>query len=118
MGESDNQTSGATAGLQSPPREIDKDEALFQSLSRKWKEETGAESSLSNITSNINYLKVIKMGDRAIPFILRELRSEPAPWFLALRVITEEPNVGMEHSGNFRKMAGAWIRWGEQHGYI
>jgi len=50
--------------------------------------------------------------------ILRELQKEPAPWFLALRVITGEDTVGRNDAGNFSKMADAWLTWGRERGYI
>jgi hypothetical protein len=51
----------------------------FKSLSERWREEIGPDSSLSNIVGNINYLRVIAMGEEAVPLILQELQREPAP---------------------------------------
>src|SRR6266550_4443421 len=65
-------------------------EEEFGSLAKKWREEVGAESSLSKITGNLNYLRVISLGKQAIPLILRDLQREAAPRFLALRAITGE----------------------------
>jgi hypothetical protein len=93
-------------------------ESQFESLSSRWREEVGGESSLSRITSNINYLKVIKLGKEIVPLILKDLQKEPAPWFLALRVLTDEENVGRKRAGNFRRMADDWIKWGKDNQYI
>ncbi len=93
-------------------------EQEFARLSLKWREDTGAESSLSRITGNMNYLRIISLGWKAVPLILRELQREPAPWFLALRAITGEENVGREHPGNFRGMTEAWLAWGRDRGYV
>ena len=93
-------------------------EAKFRYYASKWKEEIGGDSSLTNITSNMNYLRIIRIGDKAIPFILQELQQEPAPWFVALRAISEDDSVGRDSPGNFRKMAAAWIQWGKDRGYI
>ncbi|MCE0482892.1 MAG: hypothetical protein LV479_01485 [Methylacidiphilales bacterium] len=90
----------------------------FRSCVKKWREEIGAESSLSKITGNINYLKIIKLGIRAVPLILKELQSEPAPWFLALRVLTDDSEVGRSTPGDFKKMSEEWILWGKERGYI
>ena len=59
-------------------------EEKFQYYLSKWKEETGGDSSLTNITSNMNYLRIISLGIEVVPMILRELQREPAPWFVAL----------------------------------
>ena len=56
-------------------------EAEFNVLAEQWRRETGVHSSLSKILSNWNYLKIIALGEPAIPLILEELRREPAPWF-------------------------------------
>jgi len=93
-------------------------EEKFQFYLSRWKEETGGESSLTNITSNMNYLRIISLGIEAVPMILRELQREPAPWFVALRAITEDDSVGRDFPGDFRAKAAAWIRWGQEHGYV
>jgi hypothetical protein len=93
-------------------------EAKFRYYASKWKEEIGGESSLTNITNNMNYLRIIRIGAEAIPLILQELQQHPAPWFVALRAITEDDSVGRNSPGNFRAMAAAWIQWGKDHGHI
>lgn len=92
-------------------------ELEFRSLASAWKSETGEESSLSKITSNINYLRVIALGKAVVPLILKELESEPAPWFVALRALTGNFDVGAQHKGNFRKIADCWIEWGARNKY-
>ena len=93
-------------------------EAKFRFYASRWKEEIGGESSLTNITNNMNYLRIIRIGTEAIPLILQELQRQPAPWFVALRAISEDDSVGRNSPGNFRAMAAAWIQWGKDHGYI
>jgi len=90
----------------------------FRLYADKWYAETGRDSSISRMTSNVNYLKVIKLGPDVVPLILRELQSDPAPWFLALRVLTENFDVGSNHAGNFEKIAEDWISWGKDRGLI
>jgi hypothetical protein len=106
----------------SRPREddapVETTESKFAALSRQWRQEIAAESSLSRITGNINYLRVIAMGEKVIPLILKELKRAPAPWFVALRALTGQRDIGAEHSGNFRKIADSWVEWGERRGYI
>lgn len=93
-------------------------EIKFRHYAAKWKEEIGGDSSLTNATSNMNYLRIIRLGDVAIPLILRELQKEPAPWFIALRAISEDDSVGRDSPGDFRKKAADWIRWGIEHEHI
>ena len=93
-------------------------ETEFRRLANQWREQVGGDSSLSRITGNINYLKVISLGREAIPLILKELQKQPAPWFVALRALTGEEGVGRTHTGNFRRMADDWITWGRENKYI
>jgi hypothetical protein len=90
----------------------------FEVLVENWKNEIGGVSSLSQITSNKNYLAVIALGPQVIPLILEELRAEPAPWFAALSALSGRDDVGRGFPGRFRKMADAWIQWGIEQGYI
>ena len=99
-------------------QELTETEKKFRYYAAKWKDEVGGDSSLTSITGNMNHLRIIRIGDKAIPLILQELQREPAPWFVALRAISEDDSVGRDSPGNFRKMAAAWIQWGKDHGYI
>ncbi len=88
----------------------------FRRFSAKWREEIGADSSLSNMFENINYLSVIALGRKVVPLILADLQREPVPWFTALQAITGENPVDAQSAGDFRKMAEAWLQWGRKRG--
>jgi hypothetical protein len=88
----------------------------FQGLIRSWREERGISSSITEAAMMPSYQKIIGMGETVVPLILRQLRSEgnePDQWFWALRVITGANPIRPEDQGNFRKMADAWLKWGE-----
>lgn len=104
--------------ISSDDRVLTETERKFRYYAEKWKEEIGGDSSLTNATSNMNYLRIIKLGDDAIPLILQELKKGPAPWFIALRAISEDDTVGRGSPGDFRKKAADWIQWGIEHGHI
>jgi hypothetical protein len=93
-------------------------EGQFAILAAKWREEVGPESSVSNIVGDINYLKIIAMGKKVVPLILRELEREPAPWFVALQAITGENPADRGLAGNFPRIAEAWLQWGRDRGFI
>jgi len=93
-------------------------ERKFREYADKWYAETRRDSSITRILSNENYLRVIELGTPVIPLILKELQSRPRPWFLVLRVLTKNENVGRGYPGNFEKMAEAWINWGRERGII
>lgn len=96
------------------------DSVKFRALVREWKSCRTASSSISEITQHLAYQKIIGMGKRAVPLILKQLSlegDEPAHWFRALHVITLEQPVSHADRGNTIKMARAWLEWGKRNGY-
>lgn len=100
-----------------PNIEDNADWNLFQSLAKQWQEERGAVSSISQMALCYSYQRIIAMGERAIPLILRQLEQEgdePDHWFWALRMLTGINPIPEEARGDMRAMARAWIEWGEK----
>ena len=90
----------------------------FRELRRKWKEETFHLSVLQDICMNINYLRIIAMGEAAVPWILDDLRNGPDFWFVALSAITSiDLSEGPESRTTLKELAERWIKWGIEHGY-
>jgi hypothetical protein len=58
------------------------------------------------------------MGSRVVPLILRDLRRKPDHWFWALAAITGEEPIPPEDAGNMQRMAQAWLRLGQERGWI
>ena len=75
-------------------------------------------SSVTRIASDPVYQRIIGMGEKAVPLILRELQKEPDHWFLALHYITGADPVKSDHRGVLKLMAEDWIEWGRRHGFI
>lgn len=96
---------------------MEEDFLKFHNLTRKWKEETFLKSSIDEIESSPYYLQIIKMGERVLPFIFEELKSEPYLWFSALAKITGRNPIEKSHRGFVKLMIEDWLRWGEKHGY-
>ncbi len=87
----------------------------FRRLVGQWKTERGVLSSITQSALCPAYQSIIGMGRRAVPLILRQLKSErndPDQWFWALQVITGDQPVKDEDRGNYVKMAQAWLDWG------
>ena len=63
----------------------------FQSLIKTWHEERGVTSLTLEMVLCPSYQRIIAMGQKAVPMILRQLEAEgdePDMWFFALRVPT------------------------------
>jgi hypothetical protein len=91
--------------------------ARFDSLARRWKEETAHFSNVAKKALHPAYQEIIGMGERAIPMILAELKREPNDWFWALHAITGVNPVPAEKRGNLCAMTDAWLQWGAENGY-
>lgn len=94
------------------------DSDIFYQLFDKWKKETELLSSASQAALNPNYMRIIGLGERAIPFLLRELSLNPEHWFAALAAITGENPVEKKNRGFLNLMRDDWILWGKTNGYI
>jgi hypothetical protein len=99
-------------------RRLNELEREFNELSKNWKIETAHLSTNLHVTRNLNYLKIISLGDKVVPFILRDLEIDPRYWFEALRILTGTNPVLKEHLGNTVLMARDWVNWGRQENLI
>lgn len=103
---------------QSSAQSISNLEKLFNQYTAKWRNETAAHSSTYHITRNDNYIDIIGMGPAVIPLILKELLSEADHWFAALKAVTKEDPVPLEHYGHIEKMRQDWLDWGRRKNII
>ena len=90
----------------------------FVRLAAQWQVETAGASVTRRIVSHPAYLRIIGMGDRAVPWILDQLENGEAHWFEALHAITGANPVPDEDRGVYAKMARAWLAWGRDNGWI
>jgi hypothetical protein len=92
-------------------------EQKFQRLAAVWRAETGHLSSITKMVNHPAYQETIALGPDVVPSLLRDLAKEPEHWFAALRAITGAQPVPPEDRGRVDRMAEAWLRWANEHGY-
>ena len=90
----------------------------FIQLADRWHDETGHLSSPMQIAMHDAYQRIIGIGDRVIPYILRDLSNRGGQWYWALHALTGASPVPNDALGDVPRMKGAWLRWGRQHGYL
>ncbi|MBI2907103.1 MAG: hypothetical protein HYX92_05545 [Chloroflexi bacterium] len=95
-----------------------RDEVLFKELADQWRKETRFLSAVDDIAMHPAYQRIIGMGQKAVPLILRELQHELDHWFWALESITGESPVPPEDAGKMRRMRETWLEWGHCRGLI
>lgn len=88
----------------------------FERHEKEWKEDTRYTSSLSDKYLHPSYARIIGMGFKAVPLILRSLAREPNDWFYALRAITGTNPVRTSDVGKIEAMKNAWLKWGKARG--
>jgi hypothetical protein len=93
-------------------------EERFTELAANWKNETSHDSSIQRITFNPSYLEIIALGEKALPYIFKELREKPDYWFMALKIITGVDPVPKEDRGDVEAMTRYWLDWAEQNKYV
>lgn len=89
----------------------------FRRLVNQWSNETGHYSLAFKRAMHPAYQQIIGMGDKALPFILTELRNQPTGhWFWALNAITgKEATLGEK---DIDAAIQAWLKWGTERGHI
>ena len=92
--------------------------AEFCELAAQWQAETGGASMMTRIITHPAYLRIIGMGEQALPWILFELEEHGGHWYVALHAITGVNPVAHEDRGRRAKMREAWLGWGRDNGWI
>lgn len=90
-------------------------EEEFHRALEQWREETGGYSLLSQKISHPAYLRIIGMGEAALPFIFAELTKQPDFWHVALSAITGH-NPPPKLNG-MRPVLDYWKEWAVNQGY-
>lgn len=90
----------------------------FDRLAKQWQRETALLSDLDAMVGHPAYQKVIGMGADAVPMLLEEMQRGPNHWYAALHFITEAEPVSPEDFGDVEAIRHAWLRWGEESGYL
>jgi hypothetical protein len=93
------------------PEVIADTKVAFQQLAERWKASRGPATTVGMMTQHPAYKEIIRLGERAIPWLLEELNHDPDHWFAALRAITGANPVHPEDRGDLDKMAESWIEW-------
>lgn len=87
---------------------------VFRNLVMRWHNERGATSSITKMAMCSSYQRIIAMGEKAVPLILRQLeneRDQPDMWFWALQSLTGVDPVPDHARGDMVAMAQAWFNW-------
>jgi len=100
-------------------------EERFQEQADKWERETAHLSSPLQRMENPRYQAIMGMSAESlehkkaiIRFMLRDLKSKQRDWFLALSYLTQQNPVDPRDYGKTSKLVQAWVKWGQEEGYL
>lgn len=62
------------------------------------------------------YQRIIGLGPRAVPLILRELQKTRGHWLWALNAITGEDPA--PPAATYSEAVDAWLEWGKENRYL
>ncbi|MCE9523594.1 MAG: hypothetical protein K8S25_14330 [Alphaproteobacteria bacterium] len=86
----------------------------FYNQLRIWRRETYSDSTIAAKMRHPAFAKIVAMGSTVVPFIIRELRTNPDFLFLALPILTRENPVPPQAAGKVREVINAWLAWAER----
>ena len=90
----------------------------FRDLADQWEDESMFLSNSGHALALPSYDAIVKLGDQAVPLILKRMQTRGGHWYHALHDITKEDPVDPADWGNVAAMQAAWLRWGRDHGSI
>jgi len=93
---------------------IVQDEITFEYLRLEWQRERGATSSITGMAICPSYQRIIAMGEKVVPLILRQMEiegDEPDMWFWALHILTGADPITDDDRGDIVRMAQVWLLW-------
>ena len=94
------------------------DRAAFDRLADEWEAGRPRGADIAQMTAHPAYQAIIAMGKPAIPQILDRLAAKPDHWFVALHAISGASPVAPENRGRLKEMTAAWLKWGQEQGYL
>ena len=93
-------------------------EREFNERAERWERETGLHSSRAKRALHPDYQAIMgSMGERALPFILKRIRTSHRDWYWALNYI--KPGcVSVPEPSSMEDYRRAWLAWGERNGFV
>ena len=92
--------------------------ARFHELADRWEDESMFLSNSGHALALPSYDAIVKLGDQAVPLILKRMQTQGGHWYHALHDITKADPVNPADHGNVAAIQQAWLRWGRDHGRI
>lgn len=93
-------------------------ENKFLNLKKKWISEVAYQSNPSIVYENSNYRNIIDIGEKIVPFLIKDLNENNGDWLSALTEILRINPVKKENEGNWDMMKENWNKYLNENGLI
>jgi hypothetical protein len=103
---------GGVSLTPSRPSVASETERRFRRLADGWLADTALDSDPVEKFLHPLHLKIIGLGEKALPSILKEVEKMSGHWFVALDAISWENPVRPEDEMSLERTAQAWLVWG------
>ena len=88
----------------------DKLQSDFIELKKNWIDSASFHSN-PNLLYDENYQKIIEMGDKIVPILIKDLDTNNGDWIRALHEITGINPIKESNVGYMEKMIEDWKEW-------
>ena len=96
------------------PSELD-DFDKFNRAVRLWRAEIKGMSMARDMVRHHAFQEILRMKEKAVPWIISEIRAHPDFLVLSLPIITGENPVPSSAVGKIHEIVNAWILWSERN---
>lgn len=89
----------------------------FQRRLTEWRAETYYQSSVAEKMDHPAFKRIVEIGERAVPWIIAELKVRPDFLFMALHLIKKFDPTPEAAKGKPQKLIEAWLQWAEHQNF-
>jgi len=96
----------------------DTERQRFEELANEWLRETRFDSDPVDKFLHPSHFKIVGMGPRILPLLLKEAEKMSGHWFVALNAVSPVNPVPPEYEVSLEATTHAWLDWGKREGLI
>jgi len=86
-------------------------EYKFKHFKNEWIKQIGYHSNPDIVYNNENYKEIINLGDKVVPFLIKDLNENNGDWLFALSTILNVDPIKKENIGNWDGMKKDWNKY-------
>ena len=93
------------------------DEMRYEQFKEAWKQSTMFMSSAQDIIEDSNFQGIVAMGDRAVPYIIRDIKESPSTLVWALNMIFKK-RITNKANTSIEEACKLWVKELKRQGWM